>query len=116
MKKIFILYTILTVGFTYNTFSQINNDITVNNQLEKAAVSTYPNPAVTKLNFVFETNNLDLLIVEVFKLTGQPIITIIPNDKQYILDVTSMEEGIYFYKVLYNGKLVKTEKFMVIKG
>ena len=54
--------------------------------------------------------------MEIFKLTGQPILTIIPNDKQYILDVASMDEGIYFYKVLYNGKLVKTEKIMIIKG
>lgn len=99
-----------------NVFSQSNNELTVINQNEKVAVSTYPNPAVTKLNFTFETNNINLLIVEIFKLTGQPILTIIPNDKQYSLDVASMEEGIYFYKVIYNGKLVKTEKFMIIKG
>jgi hypothetical protein len=124
MKKVYILNIILQVLInTSIAFAQSNSSGTISsdsaasiqNYKEMVEVSAFPNPASKTLTFVFKENDINFLSVEIYKLTGQPLLTIRPDNVQYTIDVTSMEEGIYFYKVIYNGKIVKTEKFMVLR-
>lgn len=87
----------------------------VQNNVDPVIVSSFPNPASTTLTFTFKGNELNLTTIEVYKLTGEQMLSFKPEGLQYALDVTSMEDGIYFYKIIYNGKVLKTEKFVVLK-
>jgi hypothetical protein len=129
MKKIYIQIFLLLffLNLSINVFCQVgsassnndgNNSIekqSVQNIIDPVIVSTYPNPASKTLTFTFKGDEINLASIEIYKLTGQMILNFKPENQQYILDVTSMEDGIYFYKIIYNGEVLKTEKFVVLK-
>jgi phage tail sheath gpL-like len=128
MKKIFIPF--LLIFFLSNSKSVLaqtgsaESNATINSLMEKQSVlnsadpvivSSFPNPASVTLTFTFKGNELNLTTIEIYKLTGEQTLSFKPEGLQYTLDVTSMEDGIYFYKIIYNGKVLKTEKFVVLK-
>jgi hypothetical protein len=128
MKKIFIPF--LLIFFLSNSMSifaqtgSAESNATGNSLIEKQSVlnavdpvivSSFPNPARTTLTFTFKGNEFNLTTIEIYKLTGEQMLSFKPEGLQYTLDVTSMEDGIYFYKIIYNGKVLKTEKFVVLK-
>ena len=127
MKKIYLTQIIILIFLipSIRIFSQtiIDKSIFSDSNTISAAriyslnadISSFPNPASKTITFTFKGVDINAISVEVYELTGQPILTFKSENIQYILDVTSMKEGIYFYKVLYNGKVIKTEKFVILK-
>jgi len=129
MKKIYIKFPLLLffLCLSFHVLSQVSssepdtygdNSIgkqSIQNNVDFINVSSFPNPASKTLTFTFKGGELSFISIEIYKLTGQPVLTFKPENLEYVLDVTGMEEGIYFYKVLYNGKVIKTEKFVVLK-
>ena len=127
MKKIYFIQIIILIFFipSIKIFSQtitdkliLSDSDTISSDLiyhGTVDISAFPNPASKIIIFTFRGVDYNALSVEVFELTGQPVLTFKFENTQYILDVTEMKEGIYFYKVLYNGKVVKTEKFVINK-
>ena len=127
MKKIYIAQIIILIFLipSIRIFSQTIIDKSISSDTNtisaariyplNADIFSYPNPASKTITFTFKGVDINAISVEVYELTGQPILTFKSENIQYILDVTSMKEGIYFYKVLYNGKVIKTEKFVILK-
>jgi hypothetical protein len=75
-------------------------------------IKTYPNPVKDKL-YVEIPEGFDNMLLELKDISGQ---VIMKNRMEGIvlenLDVSSLETGIYFLVVSYNGEILKTEKLI----
>ncbi|HNW97243.1 MAG TPA: T9SS type A sorting domain-containing protein [Bacteroidales bacterium] len=114
MKKIYFILILLPFLFSFQVFSQSFKDEAIINK-EKINIFSYPNPANKILTFSFTGIELSKTEIEIFELTGQPVMKVKPDNEQYTIDVLNLKEGIYFYKIIYNGEIITTEKFVVLR-
>lgn len=103
----------ITFNYTNAPASGCASGLTV--MSSNVSVTATPNPASKSLTFVLKGVEFSKVEIEVFELTGQPVMTVHPDNIQYTIDVTSFKEGMYFYKVISSGKVLKSEKFIVLK-
>jgi hypothetical protein len=125
MKKIYLLCIFLQIGFSIQTFSQtkrndINSDMDESTSKtqgfqEAIDVTSFPNPASKSLTFSIQGVDFSKVEIEIFELTGQPVMTLKPDNAVSTIDVSGFKEGIYFYKVVSNDSVIKSEKFIVLK-
>ena len=84
-------------------------------ELNKENISVFPNPSNGIFTFNFKNINSKQLILEIYNLSGQLLKTeVVTREKSFELDLSSSENGIYFYKLkgedsVVMGKLVKVE-------
>jgi len=79
--------------------------------LEEIPVKVYPVPTVNRLNVKMSSSQKDLQAV-VYGITGQMLINRkAMNTQQLSLDVSALERGIYFVKVMAAGEMIKSVKF-----
>ena len=114
----------LTLGYTgivtvkYSQLTDIgNNEIILINSYE---LYNFPNPfnPSTKINFqIPEASSVELII---FDINGREIKTIVndyKNKGEYTADFSgeNYSSGVYFYSLKINGKLVKTNKMVLMR-
>ena len=108
----------LVTGICKQSLSQSSDSSNITtsqlNHLE-VSVKVYPNPASKAVTFSFVNSDLQLIKVKVFEITGLEISSFIPSAANYVFDVSALKEGLYFYSVLNNGKVIQSEKFVVLK-
>jgi len=98
-----------TTAFDYNF--TIKNSLTsqIENNLTADLISVYPNPAVNTITI--DVENYESYTLEIIDLTGKSI----QRNKltQTKIDVSSIENGIYFLNIFENNELVKTQKVII---
>jgi len=98
-----------TTAFDYNF--TIKNSLTsqIENNLTADLISVYPNPAVNTITI--DVENYESYTLEIIDLTGKSI----QRNKltQNKIDVSSIENGIYFLNIFENNELVKTQKVII---
>ena len=92
--------------------TEIKNTISSNNEL-----SIFPNPAENKLyinfNNLSEPDNIEILV---YSSLGELVKkTIYKGVLNYELDITEINSGTYFIKIVKNNLNIKTEKLVIIK-
>ncbi len=96
-------------AFDYNF--TIKNSITsqIDDVNEVDLISIYPNPAVNSITI--NSDKYESYTVEIIDLTGKSI------QKQKLLqnkiDVSSIENGIYFLSISENNEIIKTQKIII---
>ena len=77
----------------------------------------YPNPASSVVCFNYDVSMADNAVVSVYNLLGQEVMSERLNSThgQASFSVADLNEGIYFCKLMVNGRVMKTEKFIVKK-
>lgn len=80
---------------------------------EISEISAYPNPTVSTLNIDLGNNKTE--VINIIDMTGRIVNTINVSNNIETIDVSSFENGIYFYQLVTNGIAIKTEKFIVSK-
>jgi hypothetical protein len=76
-------------------------------------IVAYPSPANELINFNLGNNDADL--IKVLDLSGREIGVITVNQQVESFDVSTLQNGVYFYSVIKDNKTVKTDKFVVSK-
>lgn len=102
-----------TVTFT-SGFQQGNLKITtVEELLDIACLTVFPNPTEDKLTI--KTTNVDLqkLKVDIFTLDGKYVSTTAINTSEQTIDLTNLTQGTYFVKMYAENELIKT--YQIIK-
>mgnify|MGYP002859978121 CR=1 FL=1 len=97
----------LEIWFAYNATNVAESTISVG--------QAYPNPASTQVNFDFKAaGNADINAV-VYNLLGQEVKSqfINTHEGRVSIAVNDLQPGIYFCGFQANGKVMKTEKFIV---
>jgi hypothetical protein len=107
------LKDIIIQGFAEDTNVYWNTStiVSVANAIDSnETIIFYPNPTKDFVNFSLD-DNIESIVL--FNLAGQQILTKQVNGKEFILDITSLSNGIYMAKLNTTGKLqtVKLIKF-----
>jgi len=85
-------------SFVFNIDGSLSNNSYSDNIYNKFQVKFFPNPSEEQLNLIFPEYS-DYLI-EVFDLKGNKILYFkIDNSKQHLLDISSLEKGIYLINI-----------------
>lgn len=92
--------------------------IKINTKRKQAAfdatkVVTYPNPTSNSLN-IYINGGYEITAYSVYNLAGQQVLQNTSSGKTTSVDVATLQNGIYFVKVITDGGVV-TKKFEVIK-
>lgn len=82
-------------------------------EAEKIGIMAYPNPANSEINFNLGNTGADQVII--VDVSGRIIETVTVNNTTETIDVTGYNNGVYFFQVIQNGNILKTDKFVVRK-
>jgi hypothetical protein len=81
--------------------------------LPEIDVKAYPTPAADHVTFTFDTPRPEKLLCEVYTLDGRFIQSFSPNNKEHLMDVSSLPRGKYILQVFEDNSLVSSAKFIV---
>lgn len=76
------------------------------------AITAYPNPAHDFVNLKVDTDDLKDLLYEMFDQNGRMLKRGVIDNNPMSVQVSSMPIGVYFLRVIYNGKMLKTFKIV----
>lgn len=93
--------------FTHNVSTSCTASLLENNEFE---FSMYPNPANHQLTFNIDESNLTIQIID---LLGKTVVSQTNLFNNKTIDVSDLNNGVYFVSVLRNGTVLKTEKLVV---
>ena len=93
-------------GFLYGTIDQGNSLSTNNKNLQFSKLKLYPNPVDDVICF---DNNEQIKWLKVFDFTGKEVFKI-ESPNQNAIDVSFLNNGVYFVKIRNIKNQVKTEK------
>lgn len=79
--------------------------------------NVYPNPAKTKITVSVQFAGQQEISLRTYNLNGQEIYnkTIPPNTTKHEIDISNWQPGIYVLSLYEGGKLLQTEKVVVVK-
>ncbi len=83
------------------------------NDINLSEISAYPNPASTQVNINLGNNQIDF--INILDLTGKVVDRIQVSNAVEVVNLAEYENGIYFYQIVNDGKVLITEKIVVSK-
>ena len=116
-----------TAKVTYTFYDERNQDVkysfVVNFKYQPDAVeeintifsNAYPNPANNTVSFDYEMQNANSAAVAIYNMMGQEVVRQDLNlgNSRVDINVSDLNEGVYFYSLIVNNQTVKTNKFVV---
>jgi hypothetical protein len=96
---------VISAGFVTESYS-CDPTLTITED-EMIEISIFPNPVVSNLNIVGLQKDASM---KVFNLTGQQVLEV--GVSQNVLDVSSLDKGIYFLKIYSRGNGLTTKRFL----
>ena len=96
------------------TLWQNNFPTFIKEELKDKIVSVYPNPAKDVINFKF-ANATEKRKVELYDAVGELVLSEDVSTQNSSLNIHHLANGIYFYRILFNGNTVNTNKIVIIK-
>lgn len=102
---------------TTTTLAQTNRAVTGSPVSVVKMVKFYPNPAVSFINFEFQSNiNLSNYSFKVFNFIGKKVVEINNLTPRTVINVNDFFRGVYIFQLTdRNGKVVESGKFQVAK-
>jgi hypothetical protein len=89
------------------------------NELENVSkFKLFPNPNDGSINFIYSLNETSSGELIIYDLAGKLIIRyvlLVGKNNQAFINETQLKNGIYFYKVIINKELKKSDKIVIIK-
>ncbi|MBN3035202.1 MAG: T9SS type A sorting domain-containing protein [Bacteroidales bacterium] len=81
----------------------------------KLTVSAYPNPAVSQVKFSYDLGDVHSARIVVYSLLGNIVKEFTVNEEtgEVIWDVSGLDEGLYFYSLLWGNETLKTQKLVI---
>jgi hypothetical protein len=79
--------------------------------------SIYPNPAKDHLFITGSFNEVDIVSVEVFDISGRVIFSSSSSGNAGLLEVNllAISVGTYSYRIMKNNEIVKSERLIIIQ-
>lgn len=96
------------VNFTYNPEQAVE-------EINTIFSNAYPNPANNTVSFDYEMQNANSAAVAIYNMMGQEVVRQDLNlgGSRVDINVSDLNEGVYFYSLIVNNQTVKTNKFVV---
>ena len=112
----YIIYNMAQIFFESNPpimtnlFATEFVDVLANNQFLNESFAIYPNPANTIVNIQLSQENGGITTIEIVDVLGKKVLSQKGNnEQQQIVDVSSLQAGIYFVEITndFNAKAIK---------
>ena len=87
----------------------------VEDEVEKENIKIYPNPAQTELHLDMPLLATDVAEVSIISLTGAQIVRKNNLNMNNLLDINSLQNGLYLCYVYKNNVLFATQKLVILK-
>ncbi len=96
------------VNFTYNPEQAVE-------EINTIFSNAYPNPANNTVSFDYDMQNANSAAVAIYNMMGQEVVRQDLNlgNSRVDINVSDLNEGVYFYSLIVNNQTVKTNKFVV---
>lgn len=91
-----------------------SQDCFLSSEEQEIDFSTYPNPASTSFNVQMTTNGANVNLM-VYNILGETVMNEQLYDGLNNVNVEMLNNGVYFYSILKNGRAVETKKLIVRK-
>lgn len=105
-------YVQITSGNCYRNSILMNLSNLGLNQFEKTTFSIFPNPANDLVTF----NNLSIgSTLQFTDMTGKTVLETIVSTEEMNIDLTPMNNGVYFIQVMNNSKITGAKKLIINK-
>jgi hypothetical protein len=83
------------------------------NEMDRANVSVYPNPAVEEFHVNLD-KSYHSVTVQLFDIIGKTILSTSYSSVQTLsIDVSTLPRGVYIYKVITDGREAKTDRLLI---
>jgi len=102
----------ITISYNVSGVSGIKNNTNV------FVSNVAPNPATNVVNFTYELGSANTdASIKIYNTLGNLVKTISLNPalKNTQVDVSTLEEGFYFYSVVANGKAISTKRLVIAR-
>jgi hypothetical protein len=103
--------SINSCGWGTRPVAEVSNPLGINENSFKNKIILYPNPAKDKLNLKW--NGLNDISVTIYNSIGQELSTILLPKQNEIIDITGLQDGLYFLKII-DGNKTEINKIIVI--
>jgi hypothetical protein len=81
---------------------------------EAADFSAYPNPAIEHFCIeMTDATDSDVYSLDLYNIMGSKVLTAMLSEGKNILDVSDLTNGVYFYSLIRNNKVIETKKVVV---
>jgi hypothetical protein len=108
------VYTVTVTDANGCTSSYDINWTSTNELSQNYRINVFPNPANNVINF--DMDNANARSIQVYDMTGKLITSVDVRNSFVSVDLSSLSEGLYIYKISdINGTTIKTDKFSIIK-
>jgi len=93
--------------------AEAKNKVVKGNNFE---TKMFPNPAKTSFSIVFDNSSFGQAAINIFDSTGRKVETLTrkPNQREVVVDTSSLENGLYIVTTTFNGNTQKA-RLMVAK-
>ncbi len=83
------------------------------NEVENSSTNVYPNPATEIIHFDL-SKQFNSVTVQLYDITGKMIATSsFSKAQEMVMDINKFSPGVYFYKLITDGRLLKTERIVL---
>ena len=83
------------------------------NEVENSSANVYPNPATEIIHFDL-SKQFNSVTVQLYDITGKMIATSsFSKAQEMVMDINKFSPGVYFYKLITDGRLLKTERIVL---
>jgi hypothetical protein len=108
------------IEFTDTCDDVSNNPIVIKNKhsdKENEEFKIYPNPNNGTMTLQYHINQADIAVIQLFDISGKKVETHTMNTNTDKLQINNdqLKNGIYFYQIVVNNKIVKHDKLIIIK-
>ncbi|GAB2822810.1 hypothetical protein GCM10027043_24790 [Ferruginibacter profundus] len=113
LKQIFYIF-ILIIGLNFTSSAQ--NKTSAQDDNAAKLIKLYPIPATTAINFDFVSGYDKSFSFEIYNFTGKKVYELKSPPQKINLPLTDYTRGFYYYQLHdKNGRLIETQRFLVIK-
>lgn len=113
MKRIFYIF-ILLVAFQFNSNAQVKPQRITPDAVK--TVKSYPNPAVSFINFEFSKKYDNSYSLTIFNFIGKKIEDLKVTDEKITVSLNDYYRGVYIFQLRdKQGSIVESGKFQVVK-
>ncbi len=77
--------------------------------------NAYPNPAANRVNIDYSLANAKSASVKIINLLGSVVksVNLPAGSSKVSMDVSDLNQGVYFYSIVVDGNIIKTKKLIV---
>jgi hypothetical protein len=86
-------------------------------ELNDLNFSIYPNPAYDQVTLTYFIEPTDEAVIEIYNLLGDKVAiqTLDADATEQTFSVALLNSGVYLYKYSINGKIIKSDKLVIVK-